>query len=150
MKKIAFIALLSGICIIQQSFGQAPVGFPDGITVGIGASIPSGSPYKLAVRGGIITEKVRVAGSTTPDWADYVFDPSFKLRTLKEVENFIQLNKHLPDIPSTSEVTQNGIDIGETQALLLQKIEELTLYLIEQNKKIERLERKYHKLRRKN
>jgi hypothetical protein len=95
MKKIAFIALLSGICIIQQSFGQAPVGFPDGITVGIGASIPSGSPYKLAVRGGIITEKVRVAGSTTPDWADYVFDPSFKLRTLKEVENFIQLNKHL-------------------------------------------------------
>ncbi len=62
-----------------------------------------------------------------------------------ELEKFIQINKHLPEIPSTVDVTKNGIDLAEMQALLLQKVEELSLYVIEQNKKIERLERKVKK-----
>lgn len=62
-----------------------------------------------------------------------------------ELEKFIQINKHLPEIPSTVDVTKNGIDLAEMQALLLQKVEELSLYVIEQNKKIEKLERKVKK-----
>jgi hypothetical protein len=141
------------ICVIllaQKTNAQSPVSFPDGITVGNPTvTIPSGSTYKLAVSGGIITEKVRVATSGTTFWADYVFEPAYKLRPLKEVETFIRENKHLPEIPSTAEVSQNGIDLAQTQALLLQKVEELTLYVIEQNKKIDKLERKVRVLSRK-
>jgi hypothetical protein len=66
-----------------------------------------------------LTEKVRVATTGTPFWADFVFEPTFKLKSLSELEQYIKLHKHLPDIPSTSEVIQNGIDLAETQALLL-------------------------------
>ena len=142
MKKLICLSLIVGMGVFQQAYAQSPVGFPDGITVGTGVTIPAGSTYKMAISGGIITEKVRVATSGTPFWADFVFEPSFKLRPLSELAQYIKLNKHLPDIPSTAEVTKNGIDLAETQALLLQKIEELTLYVIEQNKKIGELERK--------
>ena len=104
-----------------------------------------GSSYKMAVAGGIITEKIRIATNGTAFWADFVFDPSYKLRTLSEVAQYIKLNKHLPDVPSTAEVNKEGIDLAQTQAILLQKVEELTLYVIEQNKKIERLDRKFHR-----
>ena len=142
MKKIFYLALICGINLAHQTNAQGPVGFPDGITVGAGATIPAGSSYKMAIAGGIITEKVRVATNGTAFWADFVFDKNYKLRSLVEVENFIKANKHLPEIPSTSEVRKNGIDLAETQALLLLKVEELTLYVIQQNKKIEKLERK--------
>lgn len=152
MKKINYIIVLCALLFTQKSLAQAPevkypISFPDGIIVGSSAiTIPSGSTYKLAVSGGILTEKVRVATSGTPFWADYVFEPTFKLKSLKEVENFIKENKHLPDVPSTSDVTKNGIDLAETQAILLQKIEELTLYVIEQDKKINQLNKKVRKL----
>ncbi len=146
MKKIFYLALICGLNLVHETNAQAPVGFPDGITVGTGASIPVGSTYKMAIAGGIITEKVRVATNGTPFWADFVFDKNYQLRPLAELENFIKVNKHLPEIPSSAEVTKNGIDLAETQALLLQKIEELTLYVIKQNKKIEGLERKMRKI----
>jgi uncharacterized coiled-coil protein SlyX len=149
MKNIAFLLSFCGLMSAQKSFSQAPVGFPDGITVGTGVSIPAGSTYKMAIKGGIITEKVRVATNGTLAWADYVFEPDYKLRSLFEVENFIKINKHLPDVPSALEVSQNGIELGEIQATLLQKVEELTLYVIEQNRKIERLEKKVKRLSRK-
>jgi hypothetical protein len=149
MKKLFYLAILIGLSFVHETKAQAPVGFPDGITVGTGATIPVGSTYKMAIAGGIITEKVRVATNGTAFWADFVFDKNYHLRSLSEVESFIKTNKHLPEIPSTSDFTKNGIDLAETQALLLQKVEELTLYVIEQNKKIERLEKKlkrvYHK-----
>ena len=72
-------------------------------------------------------------------WADYVFQPQYKLKSLREVEAFIREHKHLPDVPSAMEVEGNGIDLGENQATLLKKIEELTLYMIELNKKVEAL-----------
>lgn len=78
-------------------------------------------------------------------WADYVFAPDYKLRSLGDVENFINENKHLPDVPSEKEVKANGVDVGNMNAILLQKIEELTLYIIEQNKRIEKLEKKSNK-----
>jgi hypothetical protein len=145
MKKVFYLALVYGLTLTQETNAQVPVGFPDGITVGAGASIPVGSTYKMAIAGGIITEKVRVATNGTAFWADFVFDKNYHLRPLSEVESFIKTNKHLPEIPSTSEVTKNGIDLAETQALILQKVEELTLYVIQQNKKIEKLERKVYR-----
>ena len=69
-------------------------------------------------------------------WKDCVFESSYKLMSLKETEEFIRLNKHLPGIPSEKEVMENGINVGEMNALLLQKIEELTLYMIELEKEI--------------
>jgi hypothetical protein len=149
MKKVFYLAILAGLSFIHETKAQAPVGFPDGITVGTGATIPVGSTYKMAIAGGIITEKVRVATNGTAFWADFVFDKNYHLRPLSEVESYIKINKHLPEIPSTDEVAKNGIDLAETQALLLQKVEELTLYVIQQNKKIEGLEKKVKRFSRK-
>lgn len=146
MKAIKYLLFVSMITLAQKSLAQYPISFPDGVIVGSSTiTIPSGSSYKLAVGGGILTEKIRVATSGTTFWADYVFEPSFKLKPLKEVENYIKENKHLPDVPSTAEVSQNGIDLAQTQAILLQKIEELTLYVIKQDKEIQRLKRKIYK-----
>ena len=146
MKAIKYLLFVSMITLAQKSLAQYPISFPDGVIVGSSTiTIPSGSNYKLAVGGGILTEKIRVATNGTTFWADYVFEPSFKLKSLKEVENYIKENKHLPDVPSTAEVSQNGIDLAQTQAILLQKIEELTLYVIKQDKEIQRLKRKIYK-----
>jgi hypothetical protein len=102
------------------------------ITIGAISSTPSG--YKLYVDQGILTEKVKVAVSGTAQWADYVFHKDYKLPSLGEVEKYIQQNKHLPDIPSAEEMVKEGNDLGTTDAKLLAKIEELTLYLIEMKK----------------
>jgi trimeric autotransporter adhesin len=95
---------------------------------------PTDAGLKLAVSGNINAKKVKI---TQLGWADYVFAPNYKLPTLTEVEKFIQANKHLPSVLSAAEVEKNGIDLGDNQATLLQKIEELTLYAIDANKKIE-------------
>jgi hypothetical protein len=73
-------------------------------------------------------------------WADFVFNSDYRLRPLSEVERFIKENNHLPDVPTETEVKDNGINLAEMNAKLLQKIEELTLYVIEQQKRIELLE----------
>jgi len=95
--------------------------------------------YKLAVGGNIIAEKVRVKLQSS-GWPDYVFHQQYPLLPLKDVEQFIRANNHLPDVPSAKEIEQNGLDLGDGQAVLLKKIEELTLYMIEINKKVEKLE----------
>ncbi len=87
------------------------------------------------------TEKLHVNGNIralAPIWADHVFSAEYDLPTLDQVESHIKENGHLKDIPSEKEVMENGINLGEMDALLLQKIEELTLYVIELNKKISR------------
>jgi hypothetical protein len=97
--------------------------------VGIGTDNPT---YKLSVLGNIRSTEVVVETG----WADYVFDKEYKLNTLDEVEKFIAINKHLPNIPSAKEITDNGLSLGDTQKRMMEKIEELTLYLIEANKKM--------------
>jgi len=77
---------------------------------------------------------------------DFVFDDDYTLRPLSDVEQFIKANKHLPGIPSEQTVKEEGLNLGEMDALLLQKIEELTLYIIEMNKKIEEQEKKINEL----
>ncbi len=98
--------------------------------------------YKLYVEKGILTEKVRVAVKGTTSWADHVFAPEYKLMPLKELQTYISKNKHLPEIPSAQEVIKDGVDLGTMDAKLLQKIEELTLYVIQQQKEIEELKQK--------
>jgi hypothetical protein len=109
--------------------------------VGIGTNDTKG--YKLAVagtlgvKGKITAEEIQVI---VPAWSDYVFKSDYNLRSLKDVEGFIKQNGHLPEIPSEKEVTENGVQLGEMNALLLKKIEELTLYVIEQNKTIQTMQ----------
>ncbi|HEX2608667.1 MAG TPA: hypothetical protein VHK91_14870, partial [Flavisolibacter sp.] len=115
---------------------------PNG-SVGIGTSNTNDPSFRLFVETGIRTRRVKVDAYA---WADYVFHPGYQLNSLPEVEHFINTHQHLPDVPSAAEVEKNGLDLGDTQALLLKKIEELTLYLIVQNKKIEMLTRKVAQL----
>jgi hypothetical protein len=101
--------------------------------VGIGTSSPS---EKLSVNGNISTKKLIV---TQLGWSDYVFDTKYKLRSLSSLESFIKKHNHLPELPSAKEVAEKGISVGDNQALLLKKIEELTLYVIQQQKEINNL-----------
>ncbi|XHR97718.1 hypothetical protein ACFJIV_14280 [Mucilaginibacter sp. UC70_90] len=98
---------------------------------------------KLAVAGGIIAESVTVKLKSA--WPDYVFKPTYQLPSLSEVKTYIDQNQHLPEIPSEKEIANEGQNLGEMNKLLLKKVEELTLYLIEQNKRIEKLESQINK-----
>ncbi|MBL0330152.1 MAG: hypothetical protein IPP64_12215 [Bacteroidetes bacterium] len=86
--------------------------------------------YRLYVAEGILTERVKVALVNTADWADYVFKKDYSLLPLKDVEAFINTNGHLPNVPSAEQVKESGIDLAKMDAKLLEKIEELTLYMI--------------------
>jgi len=116
-------------------------------TVFIGA-VPTTSrgdtALKLSVNGNIYAKKLTV---TQLNWADYVFDPGYKLLPLQEVETFIQQNKHLPEMPSAKQTASNGLSVGDNQALLLKKIEELTLYIIQHDKEIANLKNQLKEVR---
>lgn len=104
--------------------------------VGIGTANPT---VKLAVNGKINCKEVEV---TMTGWSDFVFKPGYNLRSLTEVENFINTNKHLPDVPSEATVLSNGTSLGQMDAILLQKIEELTLYVIDLKKQNDELQKR--------
>jgi len=110
--------------------------------VGIGTTTPD---QRLTVKGKIHAEEVIVDLNVLV--ADYVFKPNYKLMPLPEVEQFVKANSHLPEVPSAGEITKNGLSVGEMQNKLLQKVEELTLYAIQQNKKIETLEKEIKELK---
>lgn len=96
--------------------------------------------YRLFVKDGIKTEKVKVEIAAENGWADYVFADDYQLQDLNNLEKFIKKNKHLPEVPTTDEAIKTGIELKAMNILLLKKVEELTLYLIQQNKRIEILE----------
>jgi hypothetical protein len=102
-------------------------------------NISTATSYGLYVQNGILTSKVRVATVNSTNWADYVFAPDYHLRPLNEVSSFINANHHLPDVPSAQEVQKDGVDLLQMNILLLQKVEELTLYLIQQQQQIDKL-----------
>lgn len=108
--------------------------------VWIGNSKPQSphTDFQFAVAGKVLAQSIYVTPAS--QWADYVFAPEYKLAKLTDVEKFYQENKHLPEIPSAKEVEEKGIDVGEMNTLLLKKVEELTLYVVDLNKKIESLE----------
>lgn len=92
--------------------------------------------YFLLVNGDIKARKLKV---TTTGWPDYVFEPEYKLRSLESLEKFIKKYKHLPEIPDSAQIDNHGQDVGEVQKMLLKKIEELTLYVIELQKQVDAL-----------
>ncbi|GAB2609538.1 hypothetical protein GCM10027035_02370 [Emticicia sediminis] len=95
--------------------------------------------YRLIVQDGILTEKIKVAVKNTADWADYVFAKNYTLMPLNEVEKFVKENNHLPNVPSAEEMANNGLDVMKMNAKLMEKVEELTLYIIALNKEVEKL-----------
>ncbi|MBL7700662.1 MAG: hypothetical protein JNM14_00310 [Ferruginibacter sp.] len=113
------------------------------VAVGLSA-VPSG--YRFAVAGGIIAEKIKLKLQSAV-WPDYVFNKTYQLPSLKEVEKFIEKYQHLPGIPSAAELGKEGIDVGSMNAKLLEKIEELTLYLLEMKKEIETLKQENRTLK---
>ncbi len=104
--------------IIGQRIGQTPAG------------------YQLYVQEGILTEKVKVAIKDTDQWSDKVFAPTYTLQPLAQVERYIRHHQHLPGVPSAEEIVKQGVDVGQMDAKLLEKIEELTLYVIAQQKEL--------------
>lgn len=100
--------------------------------------------YSLSVDGRIISEESTVQNSTA--WPDYVFEDSYKLMPLEEVERLVRLNKHLPNIPPATEIEKNGINLGDMNKRLIEKVEELTLYLIELKKENKSLSERLNKL----
>lgn len=118
------------------------------IYIGNATSFPTSTGnYRLYVEGGVLTEKVKVALRSSANWADYVFDKDYKLMPLKNVEAFIKTNKHLPGIIAANDLAKEGLDLGEMQAKQMEKIEELTLYIIEQNKNLEKQQAKINELK---
>jgi hypothetical protein len=121
----------------QNSFGTVKIG-----------DVPMPAGYKLYVEQGILTERVKVALKTSGNWADHVFAPGYKLKSLPEVEKFIKENKHLPGIPSAETLVKDGgIDMNRMFAKQMEKIEELTLYMIEIKKENEQLKKEIKALK---
>ncbi len=102
--------------------------------VGIGTANPQAD---LAVEGNILAKQIKVKTDITVP--DYVFEPDYNLKSLQEIESYVKINKHLPEMPSASEVGKNGLDVAEMNLLLLKKVEELTLHLIEKDKTIKEI-----------
>jgi hypothetical protein len=119
-------------------------------TTHIGNTKPTNAPYsnaKLSVDGSIVAKEIFVRDQQGAQWADYVFEKDYKLMPLKEVQEYIYKNRHLPNVPSTKEIEENGQGIGKLQVVQMEKIEELYLHMIELNKKLEKLEKENAELK---
>jgi hypothetical protein len=126
----------------SNGFGNYFLFLKDDGNIGIGTNLannPNG--YRLAVNGKIGAKEVVVETNSSTWWPDYVFDNSHKLMDLDSLHSYVTINKHLPEIPDASEISSKGINLGEMDALLLKKIEELTLYVIKQNEDIQQLKK---------
>ena len=113
--------------------GNFLIGNPNSVTAATG--------FKLSVDGKVMCEELRVEMSP---WADYVFDDNYQLMSFDELEAFIAANNHLPGIPSATIIESEGLDVGNMQAKMMEKIEELTLHIIQLNNRIEELESVNH------
>jgi hypothetical protein len=112
--------------------------------VGIGTTTLANG-YKLSVNGKVACQEILVEYSD--NWPDFVFEDKYNLLELTELESILKTNKHLPDMPSASEVQEKGFQLGDMQKRLLQKVEELTLYTIEQDKQIKALQQELELLK---
>lgn len=134
--------------VFQPSWGNTGIGTytPNAKFHLNGAQLIGGNTARIAaghvlsVDGRVIAEEVTVQNSTS--WPDYVFEKNYKLMSLEELSLFIKNNKHLPNIPAASVVEKEGIQLGEMNRKLMEKVEELTLYILELNKRIKVLEEK--------
>jgi hypothetical protein len=136
-----YLAQGGGNLIFGSSYNQFTVN-PSGAATFASTITATG----VSINGNIKTKKLIV---TQSGWSDYVFYRKYRLRPLLEIEQFIKINKHLPDVPDAKEVAKEGVDIGATEALLLKKIEELTLYMIEMKKENQRMQSEINELKKK-
>ena len=113
--------------------------FTHKVRIGSKAAIGTHADYALSVYGKILATSMFVTVDDASNWADFVFKNDYKLIPLSEVENFIKKEGHLKGIPTTQEVMENGIDVAQMNARLLEKVEELTLYMIEMKKELDTL-----------
>lgn len=127
-----------GRFIVRVNGGDRMFVHPDG-RVSIATATPA-TGYMLSVNGKIVSTEVRV--ELNVNWPDYVFKKDYNLPSLKSVEEFIAKYNRLPNIPSAEEVKKNGIELGDMNKRLLEKVEELTLYIIKQDKELETLKQK--------
>ncbi len=104
--------------------------------------------YSLCVHGGILTDKIKIKNYS--DWPDYVFNSGYPLMPLSDLKDYIYKNRHLPEVPSKKNVIEEGVEIGQMQDILLKKIEELTLYILQQQETMEELEQRIAELEEKN
>jgi hypothetical protein len=102
------------------------------------------SSYSLCVRGGILTDKINIKHIN--HWPDYVFSSDYLLMPLADLKAFVTENHHLPEVPSENDIMSEGIEIGEMQGILLKKIEEMTLYILQQQEQIDKLEQRINEL----
>jgi hypothetical protein len=109
----------------------------DGTQIAIGSVNSNASAYKLTVSGKIICEELKV--ELYANWPDYVFNDEYDLQPIQELKSFIATNNHLPNIPKASEVAENGLEVGEMNRKLLEKVEELTLYIIQLQDQIDEI-----------
>ena len=107
-------------------------------SLGVGTDETHG--YKLAVNGALLTEEVTV--KVRSSWPDYVFGDEYELLPLAELEEFINTNGHLPQIPAAEQIMAEGLDLGKMESLLLQKVEELTLYILHQQSELDNLKKR--------
>ncbi len=137
----------SGVTVPTMFYSDGPSGLIETMRIAIDGKISIGAPsatpgsYKLYVKQGILTEKVKVAIDGTANWSDYVFAPEYKLKTIEEVAAFIKTNKHLPGVPSATEMVKEGLDVATMDAKLLEKIEEMMLYIIDLKQEVELLKK---------
>lgn len=132
------VALRSyGGSLIMDKDGIVMIGLDKGKVNTIAANTTSSHEYGLYVAKGIRSESSRVDLQTA--WPDFVFENSYNLTPLNELETYINHHHHLPNIPSAATVAEEGIDLGKMNANLLQKVEELTLYLIDLQKQVNEL-----------
>jgi len=109
------------------------------VMIGDITNLPSTPEHKLYVENGITTEEVKVKLQSGNEWSDYVFKTDYRLLSLDELQKFITEHGHLPEIPDAAQVQKDGIELGQMNALLLKKIEELTLYVLELKEEISTL-----------
>ena len=125
MKKLLFVAIFAIAFVSMRGQGYT--------TLGVGINQPV---LRLCAEGLLMAKEVKV---TLTGWPDYVFGADYRLRSLSETEAYIREQGHLPDVPSATEVEEEGLSLGEMNKVLLQKVEELTLHVIELQKQIDEL-----------
>jgi len=108
-----------------------------GVAIG---EVTTPTNYLLAVEKGIITDRIKVALHTGNDWSDHVFKPGYALMSLEQVAAYIKEHGHLPGVPSAEQMVEQGLDVVKTDAMLLEKIEEMTLHMIAMEKRVLELE----------
>ena len=106
-----------------------------------GNFIGTNSPQaKLSANGNVCAKEVRVSLSGSPCWPDYVFAQDYDLMEISDLRSYVRQNRHLPGVPSAAEVEENGVELGATTEILLQKIEEMTLYILQLEERVQQLE----------